>query len=403
MQSWTRCILAVIAAILVFEGGVAAAGGFSGTFVSAEGEKVVLKQSGNRVTGTLYTGGLSAGVSGQVRGGVFHGRTTMPGVGALQFSARVTAAGLTVEVEGETELYRRVGGAPAEDPGGGQKTGAKGPAGAGKVPVLSKKGAVSAGRAYKSPYQGWGFRVPRKWKHAEREGAVMLGSDSEAGLILVQAEAVTDTEKLHQGLLEILAKTGSFAEPPPFKTARVKAGRAVYTEAEGTAADGAAMRVRAVGVIGKLGTVAVLGLTTPGKKFENIRRRVDSIARSVHFFKPQTSPGLRFVMGEWFGYSGGSGGGTSRWLAFCPDGRFFFERESSYSGGAGTDGAWGAVGKGGDHGRWKAVGDNSRGTVFVTNPDGSEVEIRYQSKRGSDGVYFDGNLYGRTGKTNYCK
>jgi hypothetical protein len=183
----------------------------------------------------------------------------------------------------------------------------------------------------------------------------------------------------------------------------VRAGRAIYTEVEGTAQDGTRMRVRAVGVIGKKGTLAILGLTTPGKKFDNIRRRVDSIARSVRFFKPKTSPGRRFVMGEWFGYSGGSGGGTSRWLAFCPDGRFFYESESSYSGGAGTDGAWGAVGKGKDHGSWKAVGTNARGTVFVTNPDGSEAEIRYQAKRGSDGVYFDGHLYGRTGKTNYCK
>jgi len=398
-------MLPVVVALffLVIPVKTAAAGGFSGTFVNAEGEKVVLKQSGSRVTGTIYTGGLSAGVSGRVQGGVFHGQTVLPGGEAFQFAARVSGGGLVVEVEGETEFYRRVGGAPAADPGAGEKAAPKAPAGSGKVPAFSKKGAVSAGQTYKSPYQGWGFRVPRKWKHTEREGTVMLGSDSEAGLILVQAEAVTDTGKLHQGLVEILAKTGSFSEPPPFKTGRVKAGRAVYTEAGGTAADGTRMRVRAVGVIGQKGTVAILGLTTPGKKFDNIRRRVDSIARSVHFFKPKTSPGRRFVMGEWFGYSGGSGGGTSRWMAFCPDGRFFFERESSYSGGAGTDGAWGAVGKGKDHGSWKAVGNNVRGTVFVTNPDGSEVEIRYQAKRGSDGVYFDGNLYGRTGKTNYCK
>ena len=391
------------ALVLTVASGTAAAGGFSGTFVSAEGEKVVLKQSGGSVTGTLYTGGLSAGLSGRVRGGVFYGRVVMPGAGEMQFSARVSEAGLTVDVEGETEFYRRVGGAPAAEPGGGVKPAAKVPAGSGKVPALSKQGAVSKGKTYKSPYQGWGFRVPRKWKHTERESTVMLGSDSEAGLILVQAEAITDTAKLHQGLVEILAKTGNFATPPPFKTGRVKAGRVVYTEVGGTAADGTRMQVRAAGVIGQKGTVAILGLTTPGKKFDNIRRRVDSIARSVHFFKPKTSPGRRFVMGEWFGYSGGSGGGTSRWMAFCPDGRFYFERESSYSGGAGTDGAWGAVGKGKDHGSWKAVGNNVRGTVFVTNPDGSEVEIRYQAKRGSDGVYFDGHLYGRTGKTNYCK
>jgi hypothetical protein len=394
-----RGIIAWLALVLALTSEIAWAGGFSGTFVSAEGEKVVLKQSGGSVTGTLYTGGLSAGLSGQVRGGVFYGRVVMPGAGEMQFSARVSEAGLAVEVEGETEFYRRVGGAP----GGGEKIREEKPAGGGKVPALSKKGAVSKGRAYKSPYQGWGFRVPRKWKHTEREGTVMLGSDSEAGLILVQAEAVTDTNQLHQGLVEILAKTGSFSEPPPFKTGRVKAGRVVYTEVGGTAADGTRMRVRAAGVIGKKGTVAILGLTTPGRKFDNIRRRVDSIARSVHFFKPKTSPGRRFVMGEWFGYSGGSGGGTSRWLAFCPDGRFFYESESSYSGGAGTDGAWGAVGKGKDHGSWKAVGNNARGTVFVTNPDGSEAEIRYQAKRGSDGVDFDGHLYGRTGKTNYCK
>jgi hypothetical protein len=162
-----------------------------------------------------------------------------------------------------------------------------------------------------------------------------------------------------------------------------------------------------VGVIGKRGTVAVLGMTVPGRKFDTIRKRVDAIARTVRFFKPRTSPGRKFVMGEWWSYSGSatmsSSGGTSRWMAFCPDGRFFYKSESGYSGGAGTDAAWGAVGGGTNAGRWKCVGTSRQGTVHVVNPDGSTADIRYQAKPGSDGVYFDGNLYGRTGKNEFCQ
>ena len=83
-------IIIGLAVVLAVGSGTARAGGFSGTYVNAEGEKVVLKQSGSQVTGTIYTGGLSAGVSGRVQGGVFRGRTVLPGGEAFQFAARIS-------------------------------------------------------------------------------------------------------------------------------------------------------------------------------------------------------------------------------------------------------------------------------------------------------------------------
>jgi hypothetical protein len=378
---------------------------FSGTFINAEGERVVLRQTGQQVSGKLISGGASVPVLGQVSRGVLRGQSRTPDGFAFTFLARVSPSGLVVEIDGEAEAFRRVGVAPEQTVG--SKTGKvpqrRSPAGEdvpGDVPPIATKGPKAGGRKYRSEYQGWGFRVPKAWKHVVRGDGVAMGSDSEAGLILVMAESATNPAVLQQGLGEALGRMGlKVGSVPRLQSGRFPAGRAVFTEVSGTATDGTRLRVRAVGVLGKTGTVVVLGVTVPApSKFGTLRRRVDEIARTVHFFKPKVAPGSRFVAGEWWSYTSAAlgGGGTEKSLAFCPNGAFYSSSESSYSGGAGTDRAWGVVGQGGADGQWSARGDLRQGVVIVSYKDGSTSEIRYHAK-GKNDASFDGRAYGRTG------
>ena len=253
---------------------------------------------------------------------------------------------------------------------------------------------MSRGRTYQAPYEGWSFRIPRGWKAGKKGGAVLLGGTKEAGLIMVQAHATTSVPVLQRGLAQLLGQLGMFSSTPSLHRTRLTSGPAVYTEARGRDRSGAAIRVRVVGVMSKRGTVAIIGMTTTGKKFAVIRKRVDSIARSVKFFTPRVSPARRILAGEWYSFSGWStmsgGGGSESKLSFCPDGRYFTSYESGYRGGG-----WGNARQSGGHGRWRARGNRSRGTIVVTRGNGNTVQISYHVQSASV-VYFNGRKYART-------
>jgi hypothetical protein len=235
---------------------------------------------------------------------------------------------------------------------------------------------------------------------------LVLGSRTEAGLLLVQATGQRDPEGLRAGLGEDLAEVGLAGPVPALQPARLPGGRGLQAEFPVTARDGAALRLRAVAVVGERGTVAILGATT-AEKMGLLRQRVDEMARSIRFFAPEVTPGQQFVAGEWWSFtSAGAGatGGTEAALAFCPDGRFFDSSESSYGGGAGTAGAWGVASQrgGGGGARWTAAGTPEAGRVTVTRADGSTAEMAWKA-RPDGGVYFDGRLYARTGERKYCR
>lgn len=274
-----------------------------------------------------------------------------------------------------------------------------------KVPAWKPKGTTTRGKPHVAPYEGWSFRAPKGWKMTVRDDAVFLVR-RHVGIIAVGTEATTDPARLTQGLASALANLGAFPPPRPLGSVSLKATRVLYTEVQGRTQQGEAAQVRAVGLVGQRGTVMVIGLSKPAQ-FAAVRRLVDATARSVRSFRPRVSPGRRFVMGEWWSYTGTStwdgGGGSSKSLAFCPDGRFFTDGEASYSGKAGTSEAWGVASQGGDAGRWRAVGDKNSGRITITYRNGNTAEIPYRAKPGSDGVYFDGRVYGRTGSQKYCR
>lgn len=384
------------------------AGPFDGAFVNAEGERLQLRQAGAAVEGTVTVTGQAARIAGRVSGGVLSARLDVPGAGAVGFTARATGDGLRVQLEGDDEvsLFRRQKGAqpPAAEarprpPAGGREA----PVGPAPQPV----GATPGGHVYRAEYEGWSVAIPAGWKHAPRGGGLALGSDREAGLILVVPTTTTDAAALDEGLGELLAELGRFPAAPALQAMSLPGGQGRWTEVQGVAQDGTAVRVRAVGVVGAAGTVGVLGITTPdAAKLSALRQRVDAMARSVRFFKPTVSPARQLVVGEWWSYTSASGvggtGGTEKTLAFCPDGTFFSSSESSYGGGAGTSSAWGVAGARRGVARWNAVGDRSGGRITLTYPDGRSAQVVFQPG-GGDAMRFDGRVYGRTGEHRYCR
>ena len=264
--------------------------------------------------------------------------------------------------------------------------------------------------------------LPRGWVVVQRgeDSSLALGGKTEAGLIVILAVPMRDPLALRRGLHEQLMTMGVFSPPRQLSRAKMEAGEAVYTELRGTAPDGTAAWVRAAGVIGPEGTVVIVGLTTAEPaKVDCLRGRVDQLARSVHFFAPEVAGGEELIRGEWWSFTSGSTstthGGTEASLAFCGDGRFFSSYEfgasvtldptGTYTGTPGIDGGHGygsVVSNRQAAGRWRARGNNRRGTVVVSYPDGQVVEIHYEAQQDSDGVYFDGRLYGKTGNNNYC-
>jgi hypothetical protein len=210
----------------------------------------------------------------------------------------------------------------------------------------------------------------------------------------------------------------SLAGPPISQP--MKGGRALVTELLGTAPDGTKVRGRAIGVAGASGVVAVVGLTTP-EKFATLRDRVDSLARSVSFFKPKRSPAMNILVGAWWHYhgtdssSGGhySGSSYERTIVLCTDGSFHdsdasdisINTESKVASGS-TDG-WGnqiesiygsanSNRAGSGAGRWIAVGDDMNGSLELQFASGNVERHNYVfQKRGGGDIELDGRWYGR--------
>jgi len=403
---WTVS-LAVAAAIPLSAGAQL----FEGAFVHPEGETVVLHQEGARVTGEVVVGGVRAALAGTVAGSRLTGRVSFPWGEALPFTAWIEPDGsLVVDVDGEVGRYRRVeaGDArPAPAPAGPPRAAPPraAPGLAARSPESSAGPAdPGGGRLYRARYEGWEVRIPRGWKAVERDGDLWLGSDTEAGLILVVHTPSRDPGRLQVELAAQLAEVGSFA-PATLRPERGPAGPLYVAEVSGVAADGTRLAVRAVAAVGPRGSVGIMGGTTP-ERFPTLRRRVDSMARSVRFFEPEIARGARIVVGSWWSYSGTTsydgGGGTTTTLSFCPDGRFYSSSSSSYYGSgadAGT-GPWGVAGAGGSTGRWRAEGDERQGRIVVDYPDGTRTVIRYQVIEG--GIAFDGRPYARQDGAGNC-
>jgi hypothetical protein len=271
---------------------------------------------------------------------------------------------------------------------------------------------AARGSGTKHTVEAWGvtLTLPAGWKAVERDGAVLLGSDTEAGLILVRFARKTGLASLRQMYAEGLQEDGAYLFPSGAATEqRAGANAALAGDLAGAAGDGTALQARALGVMSTFGdAVIVLGITTPPQAAA-LRPRVEQVAASLAFAKPRELPAASFLAGDYWVYSGSSGYSTERKLTLCQDGRF---HRGSESGGSGrltnqygdVTGTYGAVGTTGGAGRWSASGDQRSGTLILQGADGRTDEVPYvvsQDRADQSGygpaVSFGGIKYQRTG------
>jgi hypothetical protein len=286
----------------------------------------------------------------------------------------------------------------AEDRGGGEMAAA--PAqpvpmqhpSAARPGVAAGGGVPSRGPRYHNEKMGLSFVTPPGWKVGERQGLLLMGSDTEAGLIIIRLARRTTLQQLVQDYGEGMQEEGlqlmptTAAQPFPAGGNQGAAG-----ELAGVAQDGARLRARAIAVAGPFGDAAVvMGLTTE-EKYPGLKPRVESIAASFQFSPPQAPPVLEAIAGQWFYISSSTFGSSERYLNLCSDGRFSESSNIYSSGSAGT-----AYGEGGGGtAQWTADGDENQGTVSVTYPNGKTSQFQY--RRGDGGLYVGGRKYARYG------
>ena len=259
--------------------------------------------------------------------------------------------------------------------------------------TASGAGRTAPARGSRFNHEKWGisFVTPSGWKVGEKQGLLLMGSDTEAGLIIIRLARKVTLEQLIQDYSQGVQEEG-LNLMPTMQAQNFPAGqnRAAAGELAGVAQDGARIRARSVAVASPYGDAAVvMGLTTE-EKYAGLKPRVESIASSFQFSPPQASPVLEAIAGQWFYISSSSFGSSERYLNLCSDGRFS-ERSDIYStGSAGT-----GYGESGNTAQWSAEGDESQGTVTVTDPNGETSQFQY--RRGDGGLYVGGRKYARYG------
>jgi hypothetical protein len=239
----------------------------------------------------------------------------------------------------------------------------------------------------------WGLRfaVPGDWKVGERGGALLLGSDTEPGLMIVRFMRRTTLQTLAEGYQEGMQEEGLQLMPTTqLESFSAGGSQGLAGEMAGTARDGASIRARAVGVASPFGDAAVIfGLTTE-EKYAGLKPRVDALASSFSFAEPQAGPVPEFLAGQYYSISASSFGSTERYINICSDGRFSSQSGTYSSGAAGT-----TYGEGGQSARWTAEGDESHGAIIVTNPDGRTE--RYEYRRSGSDLIVNGRTFARYG------
>src|SRR5574340_591862 len=161
-------------------------------------------------------------------------------------------------------------------------------------PVASPPAAPARSRPPGFTHDEWGvgFEVPPSWKVANREGVLLMGSDSEAGMVIIRLVRGTNEAALLQDYGEGLTEEG-LRLTPSSRAQQFAAGqyRGLSGELAGFAG-GNSQRIKAriIAVMSPFGDAAIfLGMTT-AEKYGPLKSRVDAVAASVSFAKPQTPP-----------------------------------------------------------------------------------------------------------------
>jgi len=246
---------------------------------------------------------------------------------------------------------------------------------------------------------GWGvtLTLPPGWRSADKDGLLLVGSDTEAGAIVVRYLPRATRDDLIAGYQAGLQEAGFVARPVTAATAfDARGGPALAGVLEGRRQDGATLRFRTVGVLSRYGgAVVITGLTTP-EHYPTLADRTEAVARAVTFREP---PRTAQIAGDYqFIYVSKSGSySREARVTLCQSGRFTRSGEMAGAGSAGS-----AVTSNRNGGTWRAVGDASAGTITLTFGDGTVTTLPYRASQDPK----DRSAYGaalRVGDTLYQK
>jgi hypothetical protein len=322
--------------------------------------------------------------------------TLSDGEGSESYRYALSGSTLTLS-GGDMEMaltFQRRGGAPAQ---ASMPAAAAAPA-ATAPPEKATKESGARGSFTKA---AWGatFQVPGGWKAGEKDGSVLMGSDTEAGLIIVRFFPTATREGALAEFNKGVHEGGVDAAPVgPAGDFSAKGGKGIAGELSGADQQGNALKIRTVAVFTPHGgALSVSGLTSPAQ-YATLKARTDAVAASATFKKPPRVSGLA---GRYDFIYVSKVGSYSReaTLVLCGSGRFSRKGELAGSGDSGQ-----AFVARGNSGTWTAVGDASGGTLTLTFDDGSAATVPFSvSTRPADvsaygpGVRFGNDLYQKTG------
>jgi hypothetical protein len=327
-----------------------------------------------------------AGTCQTIRGALFFQRK---GGALVTYGWKVKGAELTVSGGDlpRSLVLQRV------EPGQASTAAAPAPTPVAAASAVTPKGP-SAGR-FSHPYWGVDFAIPAAWKANQREDTVLLGSDTEAGLMLVRFTRSTNRQALLQEYSKGFQEEGVKLAPTT-RAENFTAGSNQGLEGEmaGTATNGSRLQARVIGVLSPFGDAAIfMGLTT-AEQYAKLKPRVDALAASVAFSQPKTPPANIAVAGQYYYiFTSNSGSLYSREdsLSICSNGKFFRKGEMYGS----KTGSYSAVIDNNYLGSWTADGDGQTGAITLSYRDGRSEHLRYQ-KSGVD-IVLNGKKYGRFG------
>ena len=283
--------------------------------------------------------------------------------------------------------------------------------GAQRAPPRGKRGAKQVEHSANAPpekgsratidKESWGvtLTLPGGWKSVEKEGAILAGSDTEPGLIMIRYLSRMSREQMLSAYQAGINEQGLIARPVGAATDfDAKGGAALAGVLEGVAQDGNILRVRSIGVLSRFGgAMIVMGITTAAQ-YPALASRAEAVARSVRFRKPPKAAPIAGNYEYIYVSRVGSYSRESR-ITLCQSGRFSKSGEMAGSGAAGS-----AFTSHGDSGTWTADGDASGGTLTLMWSDGSVSTMPYRvstdpKDRGGygPGLFIGDVLYQMTG------
>lgn len=260
------------------------------------------------------------------------------------------------------------------------------------------------------PALGIQFTVPQGWLGQETEAGFVMGSHTEAGLLLVSTHEEKSLDALKQQASQVirdgsvqLQKSGQFVNLNK---------NAIGVEFSGYA-DGQAAKAFIAGVLNPHGLgVTVMALTSTAAYTQRHQQLVNEVVNSLQFSKPikppivdewkQTLKGAKLTyMDSYYssgpsygGYSTGGGYSSKVEIVLCQNGAFADSRNSSLS--VDTGGAFGNTADSGQgNGSWTVVGNHRGGASLQLNyRDGSQAvyELDYREKK----TYLNNTRYFRT-------